>query len=336
VDASFIELPNDRTESFIKAVRSRINSSLQLVVVIFPSPRDDRYSSIKKLCCIESPVPSQVINARTISQQQKLRSVTQKIALQINVKLGGELWALEIPLKNVMVIGIDVFHDNARGRRSVLGFVSSTNKTFTRWFSRVTIQDMNQEIGDGLKICFQNALSKYHELNNTLPDRIIIYRDGVGDGQMNMVYDFEVPQLKNCLVMFGENYSPKMGVVIVQKRISTRLFSHGHQGYDNPSPGTILDHTVTRKRKYDFFLVSQHVRQGTVTPTHYNIIYDTSGLKPDHMQRLTYKLTHLYYNWPGTIRVPAPCQYAHKLAFLVGQSLHSEPRNSLCDRLFFL
>jgi aubergine-like protein len=203
VDASFIELPNDRTESFIKAVRSRINSSLQLVVVIFPSPRDDRYSSIKKLCCIESPVPSQVINARTISQQQKLRSVTQKIALQINVKLGGELWALEIPLKNVMVIGIDVFHDNARGRRSVLGFVSSTNKTFTRWFSRVTIQDMNQEIGDGLKICFQNALSKYHELNNTLPDRIIIYRDGVGDGQMNMVYDFEVPQLKNCLVMFG-------------------------------------------------------------------------------------------------------------------------------------
>ena len=24
--------------------------------------------------------------------------------------------------------------------------------------------------------------------------------------------------------------------------------------------------------------------------------------------RLAYKLTHLYYNWPGTVRVPAPCQ----------------------------
>ena len=24
--------------------------------------------------------------------------------------------------------------------------------------------------------------------------------------------------------------------------------------------------------------------------------------------RLSYKLTHLYYNWPGTVRVPAPCQ----------------------------
>ena len=59
---------------------------------------------------------------------------------------------------------------------------------------------------------------------------------------------------------------------------------------------------------YDFFLVSQRVRQGTVTPTHYTVVHDSSTLKPDHMQRLAYKLTHMYYNWPGTIRVPAPCQ----------------------------
>ena len=88
--------------------------------------------------------------------------------------------------------------------------------------------------------------------------------------------------------------------------------------------------------RYDFFLVSQSVRQGTVTPTHYNVVWDTLGLPPDRMQRLTYKLCHLYYNWPGTIRVPAPCQYAHKLAFLVGQSLHEDPSLELSDKLYFL
>lgn len=36
---------------------------------------------------------------------------------------------------------------------------------------------------------------------------------------------------------------------------------------------------------------------GCVSPTHYNVVYDSSGLKPDHLQRLTYKLCHLYYNW---------------------------------------
>lgn len=52
--------------------------------------------------------------------------------------------------------------------------------------------------------------------------------------------------------------------------------------------------------------------------------------------RLTFKMCHLYWNWPGTIRVPAPCKYAHKLAFLSGQYLHSEPAIQLSDKLFFL
>ena len=69
----------------------------QLVVTVFPSSRDDRYNAIKKLCCVDYPVPSQVIIAKTIGVQQKLRSVTQKIALQVNCKLGGELWSVKIP-----------------------------------------------------------------------------------------------------------------------------------------------------------------------------------------------------------------------------------------------
>ncbi|KAK8757976.1 hypothetical protein V5799_004390 [Amblyomma americanum] len=104
----------------------------------------------------------------------------------------------------------------------------------------------------------------------------------------------------------------------------------------NPPPGTVVDSEVTRPERYDFFLVSQSVRQGTVAPTQYNVIYDTTGLKPDHMQRLPYKLTHLYFNWPGTIRVPAPCQYAQKLAFLAGQSLHAEHNLRLSSTLFYL
>ena len=63
-----------------------------------------------------------------------------------------------------------------------------------------------------------------------------------------------------------------------------------------------------------------------------------------HLQRLgtklgdlvSYKLCHMYDNLPDTIRVPAPCQYAHKLAFLTGTSLHREPHAALSQRLFFL
>lgn len=335
-----IEMPNDRTETYLRNIRENLTPQVQMVVIIFPTSRDDRYSAVKKLCCVESPVPSQVINAKTISQQNKLRSVTQKIALQINCKLGGELWALDIPLKSLMVIGIDVYHDASRGGRSVGGFVASMNKNLTRWYSRVCFQSPGQELIDGLKMALTASLKKYHEVNQALPDRIVVFRDGVGDGQLRTVAGYEVQQLSECFTLFGEGYTPKMAVVIVSKRINTRIFSTQGHGpmpkLDNPSPGTVLDHTITRRDWYDFYLVSQHVRQGTVTPTHYVIVYDKSELKPDYMQRLSYKLTHLYYNWPGTVRVPAPCQYAHKLAYLVGQNIHNEPSHDLSDRLFFL
>ncbi|XP_078658725.1 piwi-like protein 1 isoform X2 [Branchiostoma floridae x Branchiostoma belcheri] len=331
-------LENDRTETYLRIIRDNLKPQVQLVVCIFPTSRDDRYSAVKKLCCVDSPVPSQVINAKTISMQQKLRSVTQKIALQINAKLGGELWALEIPLKNIMVIGIDVYHEAKKGVRSVAGFVASTNRELTRWYSRTCFQLPGQELMDGLKLCLTAALKKYHDVNHELPERIFIFRDGVGDGQLTTVAGYEVDQLRDCARYFGgQDYKPKLAVVIVQKRINTRIFAEYNRGsLDNPRPGTILDHTVTRRDWYDFFLISQHVRQGTVSPTHYIVVADETGLKPDYMQRLSYKLTHLYYNWPGTVRVPAPCQYAHKLAYLVGQSIHKDPSLDLADRLFFL
>ncbi|XP_071132212.1 piwi-like protein 1 [Mytilus edulis] len=330
------ELRDDRTETYIKSLRDNINPTVQMVVIIFPTSRDDRYSAVKKLCCVECPVPSQVIIAKTIKDQKKLRSVTQKVGLQINVKLGGELWALSIPMSNLMVVGIDVYHDATRGKRSIAGFVSSTNKECTRWYSRVCFQLPGQELIDGLKICMTSAIRKYHEVNHTFPEKVVVFRDGVGDGQLSIVGGHEVEQLKQCFRQFGDNYNPTMTVVVVQKRINARIFLKTNRDLENPPPGTVVDHTITRREWYDFYLVSQHVRQGTVSPTHYIVVHDSSNMRPDHLQRLSYKMTHLYYNWPGTVRVPAPCQYAHKLAYLVGQNIHKEPSTELSDRLFFL
>ncbi|XP_078522505.1 piwi-like protein 2 [Lissotriton helveticus] len=334
---SWVELKDDRIETYVKNIKSILGSesNVQMVVCIITGTRDDLYGAIKKLCCVQSPVPSQVINARTISQPNKLRSIAQKILLQINCKLGGELWGVDIPLKQLMVIGMDVYHDPSRGMRSVVGFVASINNILTRWYSRVVFQLPHQEIVDSLKLCLIAALQKYYEVNHCLPEKIVVYRDGVSDGQLNTVAKYEIPQLQKCFETF-ENYSPKMVVIVVQKRISTNLYSASTAQFATPTPGTIIDHTVTSREWVDFFLLAHHVRQGCGIPTHYVCVLNTANLSPDHMQRLTFKLCHMYWNWPGTIRVPGPCKYAHKLAFLAGQVLHHEPAMQLCEKLFFL
>lgn len=46
--------------------------------------------------------------------------------------------------------------------------------------------------------------------------------------------------------------------------------------------------------RYDFYLVPQTVREGTVTPTGFNIIHDTMGIPPDRVQQLTFRFTYFY------------------------------------------
>uniref|UniRef100_A0A673GZ30 Piwi-like protein 1 n=1 Tax=Sinocyclocheilus rhinocerous TaxID=307959 RepID=A0A673GZ30_9TELE len=307
----------DRQESLLRALQQNVARETQMVVVILPTNRKDKYDCVKKYLCVDCPTPSQCVVSRTISKPQALMTVATKIALQMNFKMGGELWSVEIPLRQLMIVGIDCYHDTAAGKRSIGALKMAL-------FNQIHLKFV------------LTALKAYLKYNNSLPSRIIVYRDGVGDGMLRSVVDYEVPQIMQSIKTMGQDYEPKLSVVVVKKRISSRFFARIDGKIANPPPGTVIDTEVTRPEWYDFFIVSQAVRFGCVAPTHYNVVFDNSGLKPDHMQRLTYKLCHMYYNWQGIVRVPAPCQYAHKLAFLVGQSIHKEPNMNLDDFLYYL
>lgn len=55
-----IVLDNDKTETYAQTLRQALNVKTQMVVCLCPTSRDDRYNVIKKICCAESPIPSQV------------------------------------------------------------------------------------------------------------------------------------------------------------------------------------------------------------------------------------------------------------------------------------
>ncbi|KAJ8670824.1 hypothetical protein QAD02_002083 [Eretmocerus hayati] len=211
--------------------------------------------------------------------------------------------------------------------------VASLDANFGQYFSAVSRHSSGEELSNDLALHVGQAILAYRKKNSRLPNPIIIYRDGVGEGQTPFVHDYEVVQIKRKLTeIYGGPDRFRLGFVIVTKRINTRIFYNKK----NPPPGTVVDDIITDPLKYDFFLVSQSVRQGTVAPTAYNIIEDNTGLDADKLQKLTYKFCHMYYNFSGTVRVPAPCQYAHKLAFFVSQTLQQTPNPQLQQLLYFL
>jgi aubergine-like protein len=192
-------------------------------------------------------------------------------------------------------------------------------------------------MSDNFRNNFVEGLKFYKNKNKTLPDRIVVYRDGVSEGEIQHVYEVEIKQIQEALDSVAGKGAIRLAFIIVTKRVSSRFFLQiGKTNACNPFPGTVIDHTVTRQGKFDFYLISQSVKQGTVGPTNYNVLEDSTNWKPHHHQQFAFKMTHLYFNWMGTIRVPAPCQYAHKLAYLTGTALHREPNVALADTLFYL
>lgn len=50
------------------------------------------------------------------------------------------------------------------------------------------------------------ALRAWNSCNEYMPSRIIVYRDGVGDGQLKTLVNYEVPQFLDCLKSVGRGY----------------------------------------------------------------------------------------------------------------------------------
>ena len=239
--------------------------------------------------------------------------------------MGSPIWSVNYEKvkglsERAMIVGADVFHTRKRNFRSVLGFSASLDKNFTQFFNKVTLQAQGQEIMSNIGALFEEALKAYFKINKYLPDQIIFYRDGVGQGQILHIIKSEIPEIKRAFLRINLNYFPKFCEILITKRINDRFFLRNQQGeFKNPISGTLVHKDVVFKEGFDFFLVSQKVTQGTCTPTHFQIISNETNLSLQDFTLLSFFLCFNYYNWPGAVKVPAVVQYAHKIAYFVGK-----------------
>lgn len=56
------------------------------------------------------------------------------------------------------------------------------------------------------------ALEKYYEVNGAMPQKIVLYRDGVGDGQLYTVYKSEFEQIMSAFAEVGVSNSRYVAV----------------------------------------------------------------------------------------------------------------------------
>ena len=286
------------------------------VLFVLPSKDDRAYRSMKIACYHDLCVPCQGVLMKNLSNPRRALIVMENLTLQIAVKLGRVAWKMPfIPsTKDMMVFGLDVCHTTPI-HKSVVGMVATLDDSFGKFVSDFAIQERGKEIVENLRAFVIKALNKYKKKRGAFPKKIMFLRDGVGDDQLQQVNDVELSALLDVVRELCP--ATKVTFIVVKKRIPTRVFFNG----GNPVPGTLITSEITHPNWYDFFLVSHETRKGTVSPTHYNVLIDQIGWPISELVEFIFLQCHQYFNWSGSISVPAPCQYAHRVAFLYGRSL---------------
>ncbi|OMJ75543.1 hypothetical protein SteCoe_25277 [Stentor coeruleus] len=322
---AIFSVSSDKWNDWDRVLRQSLNPTVKIVICVLPGNKGKcrLYDDLKRLTFSCFPVPTQVILNSTLKKDKGLRSVINKVIMQINAKVGGIPWALDsLPFSNSasMVIGIDIF--SKRGSCGVLGYCATMDQNFGRYGSFPKVINPGGEVFGKIKECTEQSLQQFSNENKRFPKIVVVFRDGVSDSQRASVLNDEVSAVKQAFISMknmGQFDIPSLIYVVVNKRTNARFYCENAGNTTNPPLGTIVDSKVVEKDGYDFYVMPAKANQGSMTPTHFHVIYDDSGLPCDNIQVLAYKMCYSYYNWSGSIRVPAPCQYAHKLAYNYGE-----------------
>ncbi|KAM7189611.1 Ribonuclease H-like domain containing protein [Rhypophila sp. PSN 637] len=165
-----------------------------------------------------------------------------KVALKFNLKLGGNNQLLDssrrglIDEDKTMVVGIDVTNPSpglALNAPSIAGMVASLDRWLSQWPAVLRIQstpckEMVSNLSDMLKSRLRLWKDPRHGKHASLPENILVYRDGVSEGQYQAVLDEEVPLLcRACQDVYPpadqKKVLPRLTVVVVGKRHHTRF-----------------------------------------------------------------------------------------------------------------
>lgn len=153
-----------------------------------------------------------------------------------------------------MIVGMDVTHPAPKsmlGTPSIASVVASVDGMYGQWPGSIRCQTSRQESLEALDVMVKERLALWKKTNNKLPERILIYRDGVSEGQYAMVLTDELDQIRKACDFYGAEPAPKITILVVGKRHHTRFYPTKEADADkkgNPLNGTVVDRGITMEQ----------------------------------------------------------------------------------------
>ncbi|KAF2130605.1 Piwi-domain-containing protein [Dothidotthia symphoricarpi CBS 119687] len=307
------------------ALRTKFRAKPNFLFVILPSDNAVLYDCIKHVCDVQLGVPNICNIGSKFSKEKGQQQYFANVAMKFNQKLGGVNHTVEFkaPLDaQTILFGIDVTHPSpgsADSSPSIAGVVASVDAVFSQYPASMRVQEGRKEMVTELQEMVEERLKLWRDRNKKLPTKVIVYRDGVSEGQYKIVLEQEYPAFKKAFdKLYGaESKHPKISIIVVGKRHHTRFYPTKEEDTDgktgNPQPGTIVDRGVTGEKLFDFFLLAHQGLQGTSKPAHYVVLKDDNKLGADQLQQLTHSLCYTFARATRSVSICPPAYYADLL-----------------------
>lgn len=319
-------------------IEGAAKSPLQMLFVILPAGPIPLYNYLKQLADVKHGIHTVCSIGSKIAkcQDQYLRNE----ALKVNLKLGGDNHLVQpqglglINEDKTMVVGIDVTHPSPGSSSqapSVAAMVASINPRLNQWPGILRLQSKSrQEMVSDLTEMLESRLNLWRQRGKhaSFPENILVYRDGVSEGQYSKVKDEELPQLRAaCKKLYPAPDQakglPRITIVVVGKRHHTRFYVTKETDADNSGnskPGTVVDRGVTEARSWDFFMQSHAAIKGTARPAHYFVVLDeifrpryskAAGKNvADELQMITQSMCYVFGRATKAVSYCTPAYYA--------------------------
>ncbi|KAJ7043239.1 argonaute-like protein [Mycena alexandri] len=330
-------------ERTLDAVYQAMNRKIDVIVVLLPKEADEIRTRVKFWGDVKYGVRTSCL------REDKLRKANDQylkmVAIKLNARLGGH-YALPrsviIPQlvkgkETFMIFGADVAHPGISSTRStetrafhyfclgpgtnrpsIASVVFSCDPAAAKYIAYSQVQAPRLEIIDDLQGMVKKAILFFGR-DKQPPKRIIFYRDGVSEGEMEAVKLVEVAAIrKACLEIWEEKRPPAplptLSFISVAKRHHT-IFTPLDNRVDDGKTGNCLAGLVVDKLRSpvapDFYLQAHGAIKGTSRSAHYSILFDENFKEDLHTHTtLAFELCHLYAKATRSISLPAPVYYA--------------------------
>ena len=204
--------------------------------------------------------------------------------------------------------------------KSIAACVGSYTKEFDRCHQRIVVQERARKEVVNLRTIVTDLLNNFRakDEKDRYPSKILVYRDGIGEGDFEKVIRVELKAIKDACMDVGH---PEILVtyVMVQKRHNTRFLLAGSRPggkapEQNIKPGTVVDRDVVHHTLYEFYLCSHVGMMGTSRPAKYVVLHDENDLTADDLQLATYYLCYTFPRCTKSSSIPPFVAYAHLMA----------------------